>query len=154
VKFTGKVLDQEYAKQLATVDNLTLHDIIALDKVQKGQTITENEAEALRKKSLIEGRKNSYIIAADVAKHTEQQAEYMQMRGLDDMHYQSLIIEYLKTFERGRLADFDKMLTNKLPQVLDDKQRKHKVRNLLQKMRRDGLVISKNQVWYLAARCS
>jgi ATP-dependent DNA helicase RecG len=42
------------------------------------------------------------------------------------------------------------MLANKLPQVLDDKQRKNKVRNLLQKMRRDGLVISKNQVWYLA----
>ncbi|MGP5360198.1 RNA-binding domain-containing protein [Psychrobacter celer] len=150
VKFTGKVLDQEYAKQLATVDNLTLHDIIALDKVQKGQSITEEEADALRKKSLIEGRKNSYIIAADVAKHTEQQAEYMQMRGLDDMHYQSLIIEYLKTFERGRLADFDKMLANKLPQVLDDKQRKNKVRNLLQKMRRDGLVVSEGWSWTLA----
>lgn len=150
VKFTGKVLDQEYAKQLATVDNLTLHDIIALDKVQKGQSITEEEADALRKKSLIEGRKNSYMIAADIAKHTEQQAEYMQMRGLNDMHYQSLIIEYLKTFERGRLADFDKMLATKLPQVLDDKQRKNKVRNLLQKMRRDGLVTSKNQTWYLA----
>ena len=150
VKFTGKVLDQEYAKQLATVDNLALNDIIALDKVQKGQAITEDEAEALRKKSLIEGRKNSYIIAADVARHTEQQAEYMQMRGLDDMHYQSLIIEYLKTFERGRLADFDKMLTNKLPQVLDQEQRKNKVRNLLQKMRRDNLVTSKDQTWYLA----
>lgn len=149
VKITGKVLDQEYAKKLATVDNLTLHDIIALDKVQKGQAITEDEADALRKKSLIEGRKNSYTITADIAKHTDQQAEYMQMRGLDDMHYQSLIIEYLKTFEKGRLADFDRMLANKLPQVLDDKQRKNKVRNLLQKMRRDGLVTSKNQTWYL-----
>jgi len=151
VKFTGKVLDQEYAKQLATVDNLALNDIIALDKVQKGQAITENEAEAeaLRKKSLIEGRKNSYIIAADVARYTEQQAEYMQMRGLDDMHYQSLIMEYLKTFERGRLGDFDKMLANKLPQVLNDKQRKNKVRNLLQKMRRDGLVVSEGWSWSL-----
>lgn len=150
VKFTGKVLDQEYAKQLAQVDNLALHDIIALDKLQKGQTITENEAEALRKKSLIGGRKNSYIIAADVARHTEQQAEYMQMRGLDDMHYQSLIIEYLKTFERGRLVDFDKMLANKLPQVLDDKQRKNKVRNLLQKMHRNGLVVSEGWSWTFA----
>ncbi|KRG32530.1 hypothetical protein AK822_13450 [Psychrobacter sp. P11F6] len=149
VKFTGKVLDQEYARQLATVDNLTLHDIIALDKVQKGQSINEEEADALRKKSLIEGRKNSYMIGAYVARHTEQQAEYMQMRGLDDMHYQSLIIEYLKTFERGRLADFDKMLANKLPQVLDEKQRKHKVRNLLQKMRRDGLVVSEGWTWSL-----
>ena len=152
VKFTGKVLDQEYAKQLATVDNLELHDIIALDKVQKGQPINENEAEMLRKKSLIEGRKNSYTITADVAKHTDQQAEYMQMRGLDDMHYQSLIIEYLNTFERGRLADFDKMLANKLPQILDEKQRKNRVRNLLQKMRLEGKLISENQVWCLARR--
>ena len=152
VKFTGKVLDQEYAKQLATVDNLELHDIIALDKVQKGQPINENEAEMLRKKSLIEGRKNSYTITADVAKHTDQQAQYMQMRGLDDMHYQSLIIEYLNTFERGRLADFDKMLANKLPQILDEKQRKNRVRNLLQKMRLEGKLISENQVWCLARR--
>ena len=149
IKFTGKVLDQEYAKQLAQVDNLSLNEIMALDKVQKGQEIPEEEAEALRKKSLIEGSKNSYIIAADVAQYAEQQAEYMQMCGLDDMHYQSLIIEYLKTFERGRLADFDKMLANKLPQVLDDKQRKHKVRNLLQKMRRNGLVISEGWTWSL-----
>ena len=145
------MLDQEYAKQLAQIDNLALNDIIALDKVQKGQAITENEAEAeaLRKKSLIEGRKNSYIITADVARYAEQQAEYMQMRGLDDMHYQSLIMEYLKTFERGRLGDFDKMLANKLPQVLNDKQRKNKVRNLLQKMRRDGLVVSEGWSWSL-----
>jgi len=42
------------------------------------------------------------------------------------------------------------MLANKLPQVLNDKQHKNKVRNLLQKMRRDGLVTSKDQTWYLA----
>ncbi len=53
-------------------------------------------------------------------------------------------------YRLGRLADFDKMLTNKLPQVLNDKQRKNKVRNLLQKMCRDTLVASKDQTWYLA----
>ncbi len=42
------------------------------------------------------------------------------------------------------------MLANKLPQVLDNKQRKNKVRSLLQEMRRDGLVTSENQTWYLA----
>lgn len=149
VKFTGKVLDQEYAKQLSQVDDLSLHDIIALDKVQKGQYIDQDEAEMLRKKSLIEGRKNSYTITANIAKHTDQQAEYMQMRGLDDMHYQSLIVEYLKTFERGKLSHFEKMLANKLPQVLDEKQRKTKVRNLLQKMRREGAVVSEGHSWYL-----
>ena len=90
------------------------------------------------------------FIAADVARHNGQQFQYMQMHSLDDMHYQSFIIGYLKIFERGMLADFDKMLANKLPQVLNDKQRKNKVRNLLQKMRRDNLVTSKDQTWYLA----
>jgi ATP-dependent DNA helicase RecG len=64
--------------------------------------------------------------------------------------YSILVTDYIKIFKRGRLADFDKMFTDKLPQVLDDKQRKNKVRNLLQKMRRDGFVTSKNQTWYLA----
>ena len=53
-------------------------------------------------------------------------------------------------YRLGRLADFDKMLANKLPQVLDDKQRKNKVRNLLQKMCRDGLVVSEGWSWTLA----
>ena len=52
-------------------------------------------------------------------------------------------------YRLGRLADFDKMLTNKLPQVLNDKQRTNKVRNLLQKMRRDGLVVSEGWSWSL-----
>lgn len=149
VKFTGKVLDQEYAKQLAQVDNLSLHDIMSLDRLQKGQSITEDEADTLRKKSLIEGRKNNYMIAADVARHTEQQAEYMQMRGLDDMHYQGLIIGYLQSFQKGKLSDFEKMLDNKLPQVLAKDQRKNRVRYILQKMRKEGLVVSKDRVWYL-----
>lgn len=149
VKFTGKVLDQEYAKQLATVDNLTLHDIIALDKVQKGQIITENEAEALRKKSLIEGRKNSYIIAADVAKHTEQQAEYMQMRGLNDEYYEAAILEFLKQFGQAQRSDFNKFLSNKLPDVLTDEQKFHKIKNLLQKMKRKKLIYFEDKVWKL-----
>lgn len=149
VKFTGKVLDQDYAKQLAQVNDLSLHDLIALDKVQKDQLVSESEANELRKKGLIEGRKPNYMISANTAKHTEQKAEYMQMRGLDDRHYQDLIVEYLKTFKQGKLTDFEKMLVNKLPQVLDQDQRKNRVRNLLQKMRREGVVTSKGRAWYL-----
>lgn len=35
------------------------------------------------------------------------------------------------------------MLDNKLPQVLDKGQRKNRVRYILQKMRKEGLVVSK-----------
>lgn len=149
VKFTGKVLDQEYAKQLAQVGNLSLHDIIALDKVQKRQAITEDEAETLRKKSLIEGRKNNYMIAADVARHTEQQAEYIQMRGLNDDYYETAILEFLKQFEQAQRSDFDKFLSNKLPDILTDEQKFHKIKNLLQKMKRKKLIYFEDKVWKL-----
>ncbi|WP_372886285.1 RNA-binding domain-containing protein [Psychrobacter sp.] len=149
VKFTGKVLDQEYAKQLAQVGNLSLHDIIALDKVQKRQAITEDEAETLRKKSLIEGRKNNYMIAADVARHTEQQAEYIQMRGLNDDYYETAILEFLKQFEQAQRSDFDKFLSNKLPDILTDEQKFHKIKNLLQKMKRKKLIYFEGKVWKL-----
>ncbi|MGP5211444.1 RNA-binding domain-containing protein [Psychrobacter alimentarius] len=149
VKFTGKVLDQEYAKQLAQVGNLSLHDIIALDKVQKRQAITEDEAETLRKKSLIEGRKNNYMIAADVARHTEQQVEYIQMRGLNDDYYETAILEFLKQFEQAQRSDFNKFLSNKLPDILTDEQKFHKIKNLLQKMKRKKLIHFEDKVWKL-----
>ncbi len=147
MKLTGKVLDHEYAKQLAQVDDLTLNDIIALDKVQKGQSITEDEAEMLRKKSLIEGRKNSYTIAADIAKHTEQQAEYMLLKGLNEEYYEVAVLDLLKQFGHASRSDFDKFLTKKLPDILSEEQKFHKIKNLLQKMKRKKLIYFKDKVW-------
>lgn len=149
VKLTGKVLDQEYAKQLALVDDLSLHDIIALDKVQKGRFITENEAEILRKKSLIEGRKNNYTIAANIAKHTDQQAEYMLLKGLNEEYYETAVLELLRQFGYANRSDFNKFLSSKLPDVLTDDQKFHKIKNLLQKMKRKNLIHFEDKVWKL-----
>ena len=52
-------------------------------------------------------------------------------------------------FKQAKRADFEKLLIDKLPQILDEDQRRHRVRNLLQKMRRDGLVEAKGLTWYL-----
>lgn len=38
----------------------------------------------------------------------------MQIHGLDEMYYQSLVIKYLKMSELDRVADFGKMLAHKL----------------------------------------
>lgn len=149
VKFTGKVLSMDYARKLAELPDLSLNNIIALDQVQKNQLISDDDAAELRKKGLIEGRKPNYCISANVAEQTDQQAEYLEMRGLDDQHYQGLILEYLRKFKQAKRADFEKLLIDKLPQILDEDQRRHRVRNLLQKMRRDGLVEAKGLTWYL-----
>lgn len=82
--------------------------------------------------------------------HTELQAEYMQMKGIDEVYYREMILEYLRKFESATLSDFEKMLSKALPQVLDDKKRKNRVRNLLQKLRKQNLVQSVGRTWQLA----
>ena len=152
VKITGKVLSLDYARKLAELPELSLNNIIALDQVQKNQPIRDSDASALRKKGLLEGRKPNYCISADVAQHTDQQAEYLEMRGLDEKHYQELILQYLRTFKQAKRSDLEKLLNSKLPHVLDDDKKVNRIRNLLQKMRREGLVETEGRTWKIAKK--
>jgi|GEM_PF-1529524 len=51
-----------------------------------------------------------------------------------------LIISYLQQFGSGTKADFIKLLGDKLSDVLDEKQKINKVRNLLFSMNRHKLI--------------
>jgi len=53
VVITGKVLDIKYAKKLAQMPELNLNDIILLDKVQKHNSLNDEEIKQLRQKKLI-----------------------------------------------------------------------------------------------------
>lgn len=152
VKFTGKVLSLEYARKLAELPDLSLSNIIALDQVQKNQLISDDDAAELRKKGLIEGRKPNYCISADVAEHTDQKTEYLEMRGLDDQHYQGLILEYLKKFGQAKRSELEKLLLDKLPQVLDESKKINRIRNLMQKMRLNGLIKTEGKTWKIAKK--
>ncbi len=102
------------------------------------------------KKGLIEGRKPNYCISADVAEHTDQKTEYLEMRGLDDQHYQGLILEYLKKFGQAKRFELEKLLLDKLPQVLDESKKINRIRNLMQKMRLNGLIKTEGKTWKIA----
>lgn len=152
VKITGKVLNIDYARKLAELPELSLDNIIALDQIQKNHLINDEDAYDLRKKGLIEGRKPNYCISADVAQHTDQQAEYLDMRGLDDQHYEGLILEYLKKFGQAKRSELEKLLLDKLPQVLDEPKKINRIRNLMQKMRRNGLIKTEGKTWKIAKK--
>ncbi len=100
-------------------------------------------------KALPSGMNANYCVSANVAAQIDQQAEYLEMRGLDEQHYQELILQYLRKFKQAKRIDFEKLLIDKLPQMLDEDQRKHRVRNLLQKMRKEGLLEAKGLTWHL-----
>ncbi len=131
VAITGKVLDMDYARVLAQKKNLELIDIMMLDKVQKKKPLDDFEIDRLRSRNLIEGRKPNFHISFSVAEKTNQKAEYIKTRGLKDDYFKKLILEYLEKYKRASREDIDHLLLDILPGVLDEKQKKNKIHNLV-----------------------
>lgn len=137
---TGKVLDMDYARLLARDGGLSLQEIIALDKVQKRLALDADDERLLKGKSLIEGRKPNFYIAQPVAQKTGQKASYSKNKAFEKQYYLDLICK--AAGEHGALSrkDIDELLWNKLPEWMDDKQRKIKVGNLIGELRRNGRI--------------
>lgn len=150
VTIVGKVLDVNYARKLAQMPELSLDEIILLDKVVKSKIITDDEAKTLKLKLLIEGRKPNYHISANVAKATGEKADYIKQRGIDDGYCQKMIVEYLNKFGTGSKKDFEGLLLDKLPDVLDIKQKKNKLKNNLQSLRKQGVIMPNGKEWIMS----
>lgn len=139
---TGKVLDMDYARMLARDGGMALQEIMALDKVQKRLALTVDEEKLLKAKALIEGRKPNFFIAKSLAQQTGQKASYSKNRAFDKQYYLDLICKAVK--EHGSLArkDIDELLWNKLPDWMDERQRKIKVGNLIAELRRHQKIVN------------
>jgi ATP-dependent DNA helicase RecG len=136
VTITGKVLNIEYARLLAKNKELTLDEIILLDKVQKKQLLNDFEERQLKAKKLIEGRKSNYFISIKVAQKTGLKAAYSKNKAFDKSYYLDLIEKSIK--EHGSIGrnDVDDLLWKKLPEWMNEGQKKIKINNLLSEMRR------------------
>ncbi|HBP1109531.1 MULTISPECIES: RNA-binding domain-containing protein [Pseudomonas] len=150
VTITGRVLDMGYARKLAELPNLTLDDIILLDQVQKRKPLTDAQARHLKQQGLIEGRKPNFHISAQVARHSDDMALYIRTRGLDDAHYKSLICDLIKRSGSARRADIDKLLLDKLPEVLDQQQKANKIKNLLQALKNQKVIEPQGKLWKMS----
>lgn len=142
VTLTGKVLDMDYARLLARDGGLSLQEIMALDKVQKCQPLDDNDEKLLKAKALIEGRRPNFYIAQSVAEQIGQKAKYSKNRAFDKKYYLDLICKAAS--EHGLLTrkDIDELLWNKLPEWMDNKQRKIKIGNLISELRRKKRIIN------------
>jgi len=140
LELQGQVMDPKFARALMARSDLTLGQVLLLDRVQKGQALNADQVRTLKGLGLIEGRAPRFFISAKVADTVGQKARYIHNRGLDDPYYQRLVLDYLQKYGRAARADLDALLLAKLPDVLDAGQKTNKVKNLLQGMRRAGLV--------------
>lgn len=83
---------------------------------------------------MIEGRAPNITVTARVAAATGTEASYIGNRGLDTQHYKGLVLEVLRRFGEASRAKIDEVLLPKLPDLLDDKAKRTRIRNLLNRM--------------------
>jgi ATP-dependent DNA helicase RecG len=141
VRLIGQILDPNYTRMLMSQTNLDLLDVIALDKVQKGLAITEDEVKSLRSKKLVEGRKPKFHVSADVAAATDTMVDYLKKRGIDKDYCQKMVVDLLQMQGEASRSEIESLLLTKLSDALHDDQKKNFIQNLLQAMRRDGFLV-------------
>lgn len=134
VKIIGKIIDENYTKLLINNTNLELKTVIALDKVQKKEQLTENERKMLRQEKLIEGKYPNVYVTAKVAAVTDKKAQYIKNRAFDKEYYKNLILEYLKKYGTASRKDLESLLTDKLPDFMDAQQKYRKISSIIKEL--------------------
>ena len=151
VKIYGKVINPSYVKLLQNNSDITLMEIIALDHIQKGYSISNDMAKLLRQKKLIEGRKTNFFLSDAVAMATAEMAQYIQNKAFNKKYYKDLTVELLKKKKDGvSKNEIKELLWNKLSNTLSDKQKNIYIKNMLFQMVREDLIISKERKYFLA----
>ena len=152
VTIVGKVLDIDYAMLLSRDKTLSLLDIEMLSRIQMHRPLNNDEIAYLRKRKLVEGRKNALYFAKSVAGAIGQKAEYTRIKGFDDKYYKDLILKALDQHATLGRKDFNELLLSKLPDALTEKQKLIKVGNLLLTLRKAGKIkVGEDRMW---RRCS
>lgn len=154
MRLQGRFLDENYSRALLANADLPWPDVLALDIIQKGGLPEDDAVRHLRKKSLVEGRKPKFHVASHIAAATETEAEYLHHKAFDDTYYCDLIIEYLRKFGSAKRAKFNRLLEGKLSDLLNPRQKRNKIDNLLRRLQREDKIkvegYGKGSVWIVA----
>jgi ATP-dependent DNA helicase RecG len=149
VKIFGKILDHNYTAFLITNKDLDLETAIFLDYVQKKQInhLTVQQIKRLRDQGLIEGRSPNLIISSRIASITGEKARYIKDKAMDDDYYKNLILNYLENFGNTKKKDLEDLLFSKLSDVLSLRQKRDKISNILQSLKKKGLINVEGKLW-------
>jgi ATP-dependent DNA helicase RecG len=136
VKIYGKVINPIYVKLLQKHSEISLDDVIQLDKIQKNITVDETVAKDLKRRGLIEGRKGNYYLSDSVSSETDKMAEYVKNKAFNKKYYTDLTYELIKKQNKKGTTkeDVTALLYTKLSDVQTPEQKDNYIRNLLHQM--------------------
>jgi len=79
-----------------------------------------------------------------------EKGSYIKLKGFDEDYYIDLIIKYLKEFKKARKTDISELLLSKLPSILTSDQKENRIKNLLQKMKKQKQIkVDDQRHWVL-----
>lgn len=136
----GKVLDDNYTRVLFDNPDFDIETVFLIDRVQKHKALSREAVKYLRKIGVIEGKMPNIFISSKVAKSLDEKEQYVKNKGFDEEAYQKWIVSYLKEYKVAKKRNIIKLLSDKLPDSLDERQKEAKVKNLLQKMKNNGII--------------
>ena len=93
------------------------------------------------------------FVSFKVANSVGQKANYIRNKGLDDDICKQLIIKALEAMGEASKQDLMEILEKALPDVLSEEQKSKKVSNLLQAMKKEGMIAARGTnryaKWYV-----
>ena len=131
VTIYGKILDEQYSKLLLENTELSLVEVMLLDRVQKNIVISKEQSDYLRKNKLVEGRYPNIYVSKSISEIVNEKSTYIKNSGFDDQYYKDLVLQYLDKFKSITKEDLDNLLLNKLPDSLNEEQKKRKIKYLV-----------------------
>jgi ATP-dependent DNA helicase RecG len=143
VGIAGRILDDRYTRLLLQQPQLSLAQVMLLDRVQKGRIVSREEHKLLKAANLVEGRYPHLLICKAVARATGDGARHIRQRGFDKNYYLDLILELVRVHGPVSRKVLNDLLVSKIPERMTAQQKRDKVRNLVQELRRDGQILNR-----------
>ena len=140
VRVYGKTLDENYMRMLFDHPEFDVETVYLLDCIQKKQPLSREQYKQLRSLGVIEGKAPNVYVSRNSAGTINSQTQSGINKNAEDKYYADLIIGFLHENGSGKKSDFIALLSDKLSDTLDDKQRENKVRALLVSLYRKELI--------------
>ena len=131
VTIYGKVLNEKYTSLLFENRNLSLEEVMLLDRVQKNIDISKKQSDILRKDHLIEGRYPNVYVSKGISEIVDDKITYTKKSGFNDQYYKDMVLKYINDFGSITKKELDDLLMDKLPDNLNEEQRKTKIKYLV-----------------------
>lgn len=152
VTIYGKSINESYSRLLYARPDLPMDVVYLLDKVQKHEEVTREQAARLHELKLVEGRYPQLSITNSLAAETGQEVTYTRSKGLNEEACKSLIVQMLSETGPAPRAKIVALLDDLLPAGLSDQQKSKRVSNLLTKMKNVDRTVDNDGVVGKAAR--